>query len=407
MPDPNPAGNHEQRVLFRFLRVLDGKVTKTVFYDTYVNMHTHLPALTERVWSPWSGAPQTCARERVYMHSPGLIAEWGCVCPPPPHTGPTDDVTRYEYDPELTVEPSDFYVLLAQQHLYWEETFRSEGAATFELPGEAGALLVDQAKHSLIKDMITRLQVQWPRYGVCGGQGGCAYGDPKNNGFQEIFTASLATALEVGLYPYAKLILTNYLQFYLRGTTGLVYYRGFEMAQAARSLTLIAQYVQRTGDAALALKYFDKIQGTTQLLMKRRATALLMPRHAASFGMPTGNDEADLFRTTANVNSTISTELPFFSIATEFWRGLTELGAVWMSVGEQAGRTEVVAAGERMVKEAATLYVDLMLAMNRSVVRTVDSTTCWPYVAGSGVCDEISKEPSNRDSEPWRTYSEM
>ena len=30
-PDPNPEGNHEQRVMFRFLRVEHGVVTKTVY----------------------------------------------------------------------------------------------------------------------------------------------------------------------------------------------------------------------------------------------------------------------------------------------------------------------------------------------------------------------------------------
>eukprot|EP00966_Prymnesium_polylepis_P028565 661461-Prymnesium_polylepis.1 len=88
--------------------------------------------------------------------------------------------------------------------------------------------------------MITRTDVEWPRYGVCGGQGGCAYGDPKNNGFQEIFTASLAASLELGAFPYAKLVLHNFLEHYLRGRTGLVFYRGLELAQSARALTLIA-----------------------------------------------------------------------------------------------------------------------------------------------------------------------
>jgi hypothetical protein len=153
------------------------------------------------------------------------------------------------------------------------------------LPTSVGAVLTDQSYHSLLKDMITRLQAQWPRYGVCGGSGGCAYGDPKNNGFQEILTASLSSALEFGMYPYAKLVLTNHLQFYLRGTSGLVYYRGLEMAQSARSLTLIAQYVQRTGDGALPLKYFLKIQGIVSLLRKRRAKALLLPKTDPSYGM--------------------------------------------------------------------------------------------------------------------------
>lgn len=58
------------------------------------------------------------------------------------------------------------------------------------------------------------------RYGVCGGAGGCAYGDPHNNGFQEILTASLTGALELGAFVYAQGVLENYLRFYVkeRGT---------------------------------------------------------------------------------------------------------------------------------------------------------------------------------------------
>ena len=48
-------------------------------------------------------------------------------------------------------------------------------------------------------------------------------------------------------------MLSNFLQFYLRGRSGLVFYRGLELAQSARSLTLIAQYARFTGDTALPL----------------------------------------------------------------------------------------------------------------------------------------------------------
>ena len=88
--------------------------------------------------------------------------------------------------------------------------------------------------------------------GICGGAGGCAYGGPHNNGFQEIFTASLAGplettpfgephlhskrsiyqdrlgtnignrdvfsagSLELGSFVYAKGLLDNYLRYYLK-----------------------------------------------------------------------------------------------------------------------------------------------------------------------------------------------
>lgn len=103
------------------------------------------------------------------------------------------------------------------------------------------------------------------------------------------------------------------------------------------------------------------------------------------------------------------TELPFISIAAEFWRGLVELGGVWVDAGGSAVRPDVAAAGKEMVEEEApALLQDLLRALNRSVVSTgePESPRCWPYVAGVASCDSVPDAPSVRDSEPWRTYSE-
>lgn len=149
--------------------------------------------------------------------------------------------------------------------MYWDSTWSREGLLELSLPGADGALLVDQSRHSLLRDMITRVDTWFPRYGICGGAGGprprppircppqrrlshiedaivsgCAYGGPHNNGFQEIFTASLAGALELGAFEYAGGVLSNYLEYYLK-QRGTVAYRGLEMAESGRMLTLFAQ----------------------------------------------------------------------------------------------------------------------------------------------------------------------
>ena len=87
-----------------------------------------------------------------------------------------------------------------------------------------------------------------------------------------------------------------------------------------------------------------------------------------------------MFRTTVNVNTTVSTELPFVSIAAEYWRGLIELGAVWKHIGGVVGRDDVVEAGTAMLTEATPLHADIMAAMNRSLVNTGNelSPRCWP-----------------------------
>ena len=37
--------------------------------------------------------------------------------------------------------------------------------------GTDGAVLLDQAKHGFVRDMITRTEVWWPRYGVGNAEG--------------------------------------------------------------------------------------------------------------------------------------------------------------------------------------------------------------------------------------------
>jgi hypothetical protein len=72
------------------------------------------------------------------------------------------------------------------------------------------------------------MQAVWPRYGTTPGYGG--YG---NNGFPEVFTASMMAALEHGQFSYARDVLENYLRYYLLPSGGILY-RGLEMAQSVR-----------------------------------------------------------------------------------------------------------------------------------------------------------------------------
>merc|ERR1711908_190169 len=90
----------------------------------------------------------------------------------------------------------------------------------------------------LVRDMITRQDYYFPRYGQYPG-----YGIPGNNGFQEVFTASMMASLEWGSFEYAYGVAENWLQFYQR-RNGSVAYRGLEMAQSARMLTNLAQLWQ-------------------------------------------------------------------------------------------------------------------------------------------------------------------
>lgn len=167
---------------------------------------------------------------------------------------------------------------------------------TMNLPNAAestdGVALLDQAKHSLVLDMITRTRTWSPRYGVAPGYG-LQLG--ANDGFQEIFTASMTAAVEWGLDDYAHGVLDNYLTHFMRRRGRLLVYRGLEMAQQGRMLAVIAKYWHYTAataaatssssggngantrkeDAAnLIVANFGKIQGAAGVLRERRAAAL-------------------------------------------------------------------------------------------------------------------------------------
>lgn len=64
------------------------------------------------------------------------------------------------------------------------------------------------------------------------------------------------------------------------------------------------------------------------------------------------------------------------------------------------------ATGAAMIREAGPLLADLRASMARDAYGA--PPRCFPYVAGIAECGELPKEsaPSNRDSEPWRTYAE-
>lgn len=362
VPDPNEEGfnvsselpnNHEQVAYFRFLRVIGGKVDQVQFFDTY----SYLPGGGD-------GSDESDAAEL-------------------------------------------FYSALRTVNSYWKHTLFGDGAMEMELPGDAGAVLRDQAFHSIIRDMLTREQRVWPRYGVCGDAGGCAYGNPHSNGFQEIFTSSLAAAIEYGMGDWAREVTKNYLSHYLRAQ-GNVHYRGLEMAQTARSVTLLAHYYHAFGDSATLLNHFDKINAQVLMLLKRRAAAKIeFPKSDVRHGMIRGHDEADLFVTWANGDK--GTEMAFFSIGYELLAALRALGGAWEEIGAASGREDVSRVGTTFLAEVQGLRDDIERSMKLSEVATGDARApvCHPYVAGGATCQELSDEASVRDSEPWRTYSEM
>ena len=116
-----------------------------------------------------------------------------------------------------------------------------------------GTWLGRQAVHSIVRAMITRQDTWHPRYGVTPG-----YGQTMQDGFQDVFTSTAAAALEWGAMAWARGLIDNQFRYYVRDD-GMINYRGEELAQSARMLTILALYYSYSGgDSAFLLTHFAR-----------------------------------------------------------------------------------------------------------------------------------------------------
>ena len=87
------------------------------------------------------------------------------------------------------------------------------------------------------------------------------------------------------------------------------------------------------------------------------------------------------------------------------WRGFRDCGAALLSIANRTGSDGARALGAQMSSAAPSLLRDIRASVAKD--RTPQNgSVCHPYVAGVPECGMLPHAPSNRDSEPWRTYSE-
>lgn len=106
--------------------------------------------------------------------------------------------------------------------------------------------------------------------------------------------------------------------------------RGPEMPMHGRQLTVFALYWSLTGDPeGLLLSHFDRIQGLVAVLRRIRAKSLSLPKEHPAYGMPAGNDEADLGGSSIECGTTFGENLG--DCQTELWVLLWNLLAIVVS----------------------------------------------------------------------------
>ncbi len=228
-------------------------------------------------------------------------------------------VYGYSYPayPPFKVDPAkeEFYRALLVFAEYWDKQLADFVPTT--LPDQTW---VDMSKHAVAKEIMVRPGGVYPKYGAVDRD----YYGSEYDGFQDIFTASLYTNLELGRFEPCKAILDNYLSEYT-DARGMIDMRGPETAQYGLTLSLIARYLNYTKDTALIQKHRAKIEATAAGLLAMHDTSLKLPLDDRGYGLIAGWSESDACLA---AKPDIWWK-PYYANSAFAARGLRDLSRVW------------------------------------------------------------------------------
>ncbi len=211
-----------------------------------------------------------------------------------------------------------FYRALLVFADYWDKQLADFAPTT--LPDKSW---VDMSKHAVAKEIMVRPGGVYPKYGAVDRD----YYGSEYDGFQDIFTASVYTNLELGRFEPCKAILDNYLSEHT-DAKGMINMRGPETAQYGLTLSLLARYLNYTKDAALIHKHRAKIEATAAGLLAMHDTSLRLPPDDRGYGLIAGWSESDACLAP---NPAIWWK-PYYANSAFAARGLRDLSHAWGSI---------------------------------------------------------------------------
>ncbi len=273
----------------------------------------------------------------------------------------------HPFPPRLEAKAASFYEDLLKMRAGWERSLAP--GMQIDIPDQR---ISDMARHSLVREMMTRIGA-FPKYGVFDR----SYGGSEHDGFPDTFTVDTSAMLAWGLFDLARAYIDNYFTWFVRDD-GSILYRGPETGQFGRMLTVVAQYANYTGDAPLLLKHRRRLDAIARRLLDLRAQALRLQHDAPAYGMVAGWSEAD-----ACLDPDPPRYMqPYFSNSTEAARGFEDLGAVWENLGRKKHQPELVSWGQQLQREGQELAKDIQTAITRSLL-TNTVPPCLPSIAGA------------------------
>jgi hypothetical protein len=299
----------------------------------------------------------------------------------------------HPFPPRLEAKAASFYEELLNMRAGWEHALAQ--GMQINIPDQR---LADQARHSLVREIITRMGA-FPKYGVFDR----GYGGSEHDGFPDTFTVDTAAMLAWGLSDLAGQYLDNYFGYFVRDD-GSILYRGPETGQYGRMLTVAAQYADYTENYQLLLRHRRRLDAVAKLLLSLRSEALRLPPVAAAYGMIAGWSEADACLDPDPPRYM----LPYFSNSTEAARGFEDLGAVWERIGAKRHLPELARWGQQLRQESRALAKDIQTAIARSML-TNTAPPCLPAIAGvtEPFHTAVVRDKLDPQFRSYRAYMEM
>ncbi|SPE33819.1 conserved exported hypothetical protein [Candidatus Sulfopaludibacter sp. SbA3] len=299
-------------------------------------------------------------------------------------------VYGYSYPafPPFKTDPKaeEFYRALLEFAEYWDKQLADFAPTT--LPDQTW---VDMSKHAVAKEIMVRPGGVYPKYGAVDRD----YYGSEYDGFQDIFTASVYTNLELGRFEPCKAILDNYLSEYT-DARGMINMRGPETAQYGLTLSLIARYLNYTRDAALIQKHRAKIEATAAGLLAMHDTSLKLPPDDRGYGLIAGWSESD-----ACLASRPETWWkPYYANSAFAVRGLRDLSRAWGAFNPRLA--------QEWKKRSDTLLDATLKSMDRWTLN--DRTPPYvPLLPGSKLTfkEAMRTERPSEQQWPHRPYAEL
>jgi hypothetical protein len=283
-------------------------------------------------------------------------------------------------------KPEEFYRALLVFVNYWEKQV-SDVVAT-ELPDK---VWVDMMRYAVAKELMVRPGGVYPKYGAVDRD----YYGSEYDGFQDIFTASVFTNLELGRFEPCKAILDNYLSDFT-DAKGMINMRGPETAQFGLTLSLIARYLNYTHDTALIQKHRGKIEATAAMLLAMHDNSLKLPEDAPGHGLIHGWSESDA----CLAPKPDTWWQPYYANSAFAARGLKDLSRAWSGMNPQLAQA--------WLKRANTLQETTIRSMEKWTLADRNPPYV-PLLPGSKLTfkEAMRQERPSPQQWPHRPYAEL